>query len=382
LRKLDRGSTSLFLAISLCLVIQMGWPSLAMALRRGAQDALAPDVVVALQPARQVVEPGASFTVSVAIEGVSDLGAYEFTLVYDPALVEVVEIEDAGFLESSGRTAIPTPVQTVEPGVVTFGAASIGDALGPEGSGDLAVVTMEASGIGTTDLILEDVKILNPAVMQIALGEVQDGQVQVGEATPTPTPDRSPTTTAVLDETPTASAVPPTAAPTSTAEPNETEVPTVAPAGTATPMPGPTDSASATPTAGVVATATPQTTATLTPTPTPTSMATDPGGDSSMTPTLVGTPTSDGTPTEPSPTVLPATSTTAGVPVGSVTPTLVRPVSGPEQSTPDWARWRLWLIVLATLLGVLGIVIIGAGVLFFGSRASWREGEREAGGPS
>lgn len=88
-------------------------------------------------------EIGDTGVFTVEVEDAQALGAFQATLVFDPAIIHVEAVEPAEFLGSTGRS-----VYTLEPridnesGVVTLGAWSLGTTAGPEGSGSLARVTV------------------------------------------------------------------------------------------------------------------------------------------------------------------------------------------------------------------------------------------------
>jgi len=65
------------------------------------------DSVVGIDPADSVVGPGDTFTVQVVIEEATDLGGFQFGLVYDPAIVQVRDVKVGGLLGSTGRSVVP-----------------------------------------------------------------------------------------------------------------------------------------------------------------------------------------------------------------------------------------------------------------------------------
>lgn len=142
--------------------------------------------------------------------------------------------------------------------------------------------------------------------MEMAGISLVGSQVQVSNATPTPTVTSSSTATETLTVTSTATASP---TQTETVIPTATQTPTVtvSPTATQTPTvsPTPTDSPTATPTASLTATATTTPTATWTAAPSPTASATAPP---TVTPTL--TPTTPAV--FPSPTVIAVATPSAG----------------------------------------------------------------------
>ena len=64
-------------------------------------------LTVRVMPAVQDVALGQVFIVEVVVDGTADLGAFEFHLVYDPAMLTVERVELGSFLGSTGRTVQP-----------------------------------------------------------------------------------------------------------------------------------------------------------------------------------------------------------------------------------------------------------------------------------
>lgn len=106
-------------------------------------------------PATPQVALNTQAQIDITVTSVQNLGAYEFTLLYNPALVQVTTVVNGSFLGSTGRTATPVgPVIDNTLGKVTFGAFTFGTQPGPDGNGILATVTLNAIAVGTTDLTL------------------------------------------------------------------------------------------------------------------------------------------------------------------------------------------------------------------------------------
>ena len=170
---------------------------------------------VRVEPASLQVSPDETFVVRVVIEDVENLGGFQLALAYDPSLMAVEEAAVGDFLGSTGRNEIPVgPKIDNDGGSVVLGAATFGEAAGPNGSGPLATVTGRARGAGSAALRLEDVQVLNPAAGAIAV-ETVDGQLVVEEAgaaaEPTETPSGAPVSPS--PEVPTATSTAPSEAP-------------------------------------------------------------------------------------------------------------------------------------------------------------------------
>jgi hypothetical protein len=167
---------------------------------------------VRIDPPSQTQPEGATFSVSVVVENVTDLASYEFTLAWDNTALEFLSASNDTFLGSSGRPVFcPSPIvgeNTVHMGCVTGGETP----PGPDGSGVLAVLSFQvesgASAASPTRLHLFDVALSGPLANGIP-AVVQDGTVAVLAPTPTPCPGGiCPTATPALTPSPTPSPTP------------------------------------------------------------------------------------------------------------------------------------------------------------------------------
>jgi hypothetical protein len=131
-------------------------------------------------PQQQINAKGAPFPVTVLIDGVENLGAFEFLFAFDAKLLKFVEAKEGAFLGSSGRE-----VQCLSPraseGLVKFTCLTLGPTPdGPSGSGVLATVTLEPLAEGTSGLELRGITITNPAATKLPITS-QDSLVAVGQ---------------------------------------------------------------------------------------------------------------------------------------------------------------------------------------------------------
>jgi len=167
---------------------------------------------VRIDPPSQTQLEGATFSVSLLVENVTNLASYQFTLAWDQTALEFLGVDNGTFLGSSGRPVFcPSPIvgeNTVRMGCVTNGEAP----PGPNGSGVLAVLSFRvesgASFASPTLLHLFDVELSDPLANDIR-AVVQDGTVTVLAPTPTPCPGGvCPTATPALTPSPTPSPTP------------------------------------------------------------------------------------------------------------------------------------------------------------------------------
>jgi hypothetical protein len=207
--------------------VVFGLATLALAPRAGAQE-----TKVRLEvPPGGVNVGGASFPVNVLVEDVANLGAFEFTLRYDPSILEFVGVENGTFLASSGR-----PVECLDPrvtpGSVHFVCVTLGAMPpGADGSGVLATLTFAPTALGTSPLQLEQPILAAPS----------------GQALPAASENASITVTAPgAPETPSPTAAPPiaTAAQITAAGPTPTAETPVRPTATLAATPARTSSSS------------------------------------------------------------------------------------------------------------------------------------------
>jgi hypothetical protein len=136
-----------------------------------------PGVRLCIRPVSQTVSAGNQFDVEIQVDNVTDLGAFEFALSYDEALLDFVSVSDGSYLGSTGRTVTCLP-PILNPGLARFACASSGTQSGPSGEGLLAVVRFTAVSSGSSPLALALVSLANPLGDDIpALGE--DGSVTI-----------------------------------------------------------------------------------------------------------------------------------------------------------------------------------------------------------
>ena len=146
------------------------------------QETTLQNPTVRVDPAESVARPGEGLTVSVMIDQATNLGGFEFTLLFITTTVTVDNVVVGDFPGSTGRTVIPLPpIIDNQAGRASFGAATVGSAPGATGMGVLATVALNAQSSGESPLDLQNVVVLDTnAHPQTAT--VEDGLVRIGFA--------------------------------------------------------------------------------------------------------------------------------------------------------------------------------------------------------
>ena len=111
-------------------------------------------------PEESLKEGGPEFKVNIVADDVTNLAAFQFSLSYDPSIIQYVGVTEGPFLGSTGREPQCTEpyVQPGQPETLSFNCATLGPPVslkgtaGPDGSGMLAEITFLPVGGGTTPL--------------------------------------------------------------------------------------------------------------------------------------------------------------------------------------------------------------------------------------
>jgi hypothetical protein len=200
-----RASYSIVITLWLiALLIATGVHAATVAPAQGAGLEVLAGPVIRFDPPSSTVAPGAVFVVDVVVDDVVDLGGYDFTVAYDPAVVHVQSVALGGFLGSTGRTAAPLgPNVDNAAGSFTFGGFSYGAAAGANGTGTVAEVTLQAMAAGSTDLTFTKAQLTDTQAQALGPLTMTPGSVTVSGAATTGTP------TVVATATPTPTHTPP-----------------------------------------------------------------------------------------------------------------------------------------------------------------------------
>ena len=129
-----------------------------------------------------------TFNVEVWVDYAADLSAFQFTLTWNQAIVQLLNVNLGPYLTSTGRTLGGQVGPNIGTGTVTYGAYTTGATpAGPSGSGKLATLQFRALAYGTSALDLTSGTVSNTAGASFSANVGDDGTVLVPTPTPTPT---------------------------------------------------------------------------------------------------------------------------------------------------------------------------------------------------
>ena len=142
----------------------------------------AEDLTIRIDPQQTTVGISEVCSLDVVIENVTNLGAFQFDIVYSTDVVHADTALMGPFLGSTGRTVLPVGPDidnTSVPGRLTFGGATFGTDLGPDGSGVLATLVFISQTAGSTILELQNVQIADINGQALTIDSIIDGQMVV-----------------------------------------------------------------------------------------------------------------------------------------------------------------------------------------------------------
>jgi hypothetical protein len=141
----------------------------------------APSVVRIETPKGDLEPNGEAFGVTVMVDDVTNLGAFQITLSYDARIVEFQDVKEGPFLGSSGRQVQCLPPLASE-GSIDFTCVTLGSTPdGPTGSGMLATLTFKPVGSGTSPLHFKQIILADPPADRLP-SLAEDAAITVQEA--------------------------------------------------------------------------------------------------------------------------------------------------------------------------------------------------------
>ena len=105
---------------------------------------------------------GSALSLDVLISGISDLYSYQFSLNFNPAILQVTGVSEGAFLATAGNTFGDGGMVDNAAGQVSFiNNTLIGNVAGASGDGVLARINFSVSSVGSSSLSFSDALFLN-----------------------------------------------------------------------------------------------------------------------------------------------------------------------------------------------------------------------------
>ena len=151
--------------------------TIAVLLAAVAPAAAEPGTVVRVEPAFQQVAPGATFMLTIQIDDVVNLYAFDVLVSFPPDKLEAINAVKGDFLqEGLGGD----PIINNEEGTIWTVNSQVAPAEPKSGSGSLVVITFQAEADRTdADIVLSEVTLSDNNGFEIPCS-LQDGRVHIG----------------------------------------------------------------------------------------------------------------------------------------------------------------------------------------------------------
>lgn len=151
-------------------LVAVAFSTLAVA---AAAQTAAPVLSLVPMPDPGVV--GSPVMVEVALTGVADLYAYQFSLAFDPTVLQATMVTEGALLPAGGTTFFDGGSIDNTLGTISFTVGSLIGALpGVSGNGVLANIGFDVTQAGMSPLVFSDVLLLDSNLLDLAV-QVQNG---------------------------------------------------------------------------------------------------------------------------------------------------------------------------------------------------------------
>ena len=146
------------------------------ALAMGAAQAV---TVISLNVSPTPAGVGNTVLVNVNISGAVDVYGYQFSLLFNPAVLQATSSTEGGFLPSGGSTFFVAGTVNNTLGAVNFTVGTLLGLLpGVTGNGTLATLRFNAAALGTSTLGFRDVVLFNSELVDLT-AQLQGSAVTV-----------------------------------------------------------------------------------------------------------------------------------------------------------------------------------------------------------
>jgi len=133
-----------------------------------------PSVEIFISPAASNHAKGNEFIIEVNISTLEKIYAVEFSLNFNPKILEIIEVGEGGFLkQDDASTSLKIceqgfkelcPIINNTSGLVKVSNTRLGATTGVSGQGSLVEIKFKAKNSGSSDLILDEIKIADTSL--------------------------------------------------------------------------------------------------------------------------------------------------------------------------------------------------------------------------
>jgi general secretion pathway protein D len=150
---------------------------------------LADPVLSVVPVSSSSVNVGSTISYDINISNVTDLFAFQFDVTFNPAIVSAISIAEGSFLSSSGNSTffLPGVIDNIG-GTIAANADTLIGPPGVNGSGTLAILTLQGVASGSSSIDLMNVLLLDSSINTISNVALQNGSVTVNGTVATPEP--------------------------------------------------------------------------------------------------------------------------------------------------------------------------------------------------
>jgi len=121
---------------------------------------------------------GSSLTLSVKVEELVDLFAFQYSLSFNPSVLQAVSVSEGSFLSVGGATFYGAgTIDNTGGSIISTFNSLLGAVPGVSGNGLLSTVVFNVTGLGLSNFGFSDVDFLNSNLASLQL-QVQGGSVQ------------------------------------------------------------------------------------------------------------------------------------------------------------------------------------------------------------
>jgi hypothetical protein len=157
----------------------------ALFLVLASSQASAADPVLSITATPDPAVQGSPLALDVKIAGAIDLYAYQFTLSFNPAVLQATSVTEGAFLATGGTTYFGGGSIDNTLGSISFiNDALIGPGPGVNGGGILTRINFSVTSAGSSPLTFSDVLFLNSALDEVTVQATN----RVLQAVPVPEP--------------------------------------------------------------------------------------------------------------------------------------------------------------------------------------------------